>query len=717
MSALRGLRIIELSSRAAGAFCTKLLADLGATVIKIEPGGDPGRASASEFRYLNTGKSSVAADAIDLLELLRDVDVLVDDADHPALADIDLDALDRLVWCSIRPFGLDGPYAPYRATPLTTFQAGGEGHLLPSGVGFTMFPDRPPLQIAPGVVEHDSGVTAAVAVLGALHQRHRTHRGQRIEVSDQEAQLALNRTRLSRYNNDGVVMHRSPSPYPVGGMMACRDGYVQLVGIREEQWKKVFGDAPFASAKDQLPIWCRGRSKHEVATLLADAGCAVGEYLEPPELLDSEQLRHRQFFQHVDGDELPGAPYRLSRTPVVLAPPQALGSFTGFTEPRWTDLGGPAGAPLEGVRVIDFTWAAAGPYATLLLALLGADVIKVESPRNPDPARRGFLADYGGPERSPNYNELNLNKRSICIDLADAGGRRAVESLIATSDVVVENFRPGVIARLGFAPERLLAAYPRLVVASSSANGSTGPEAHAAGLASIFGATGGLSTQTGYADGPPSEIGESTDYRSANFLALAILAALAYRDRTGEGQYIDLASREAVIALAPYGLLRTGNQEALRMGNRHRQHAPHNVYRCAGDDAWVAIAITDDVMWQSMCSVLGRDHWRTLDAAARRRDEGQLDGAIAQWTSTRSPHEAFIDLQAVGVAAAPSFTNEQLATDPHLAARGVFVEVEHPVIGRQRVMRAPWRMSSSACRVKRHGPLLDQDRAIVEEDR
>ncbi len=235
----------------------------------------------------------------------------------------------------------------------------------------------------------------------------------------------------------------------------------------------------------------------------------------------------------------------------------------------------PPGRGLEGVRVLDFTWAAAGPYATCLLALLGADVVKVESTRRPDPARRGFLADYGGINRSPNFNEINLGKRSFQVDLSQPDGLDLADRLVDWADVVVDNFRPGVMDRFGFGAASLLQRRPDLLVVSSSANGSTGPDARAAGLASIFGATGGMSEQTGYVDGPPTEIGESTDYRSANAMAVAILAALLHRARTGQGQHIDLASREVVVASAPDALL--AGQLGVELGQSHRERAPRDV--------------------------------------------------------------------------------------------------------------------------------------------
>jgi benzylsuccinate CoA-transferase BbsF subunit len=413
---------------------------------------------------------------------------------------------------------------------------------------------------------------------------------------------------------------------------------------------------------------------------------------------------------------------------VRLRPAPRLGSSLGFHARRValapslpSDASRQHDAPLlDGVRIVDFTWAAAGPYATLLLALLGAEVVKVESSRRPDPARRGFLADYGGTNRSPNFNELNLNKRSFRVDLTRPEGLDLVRRLIARADVVVDNFRPGVMGRLGLGPDVLLAEHPGLVVASSSGSGSTGPEAASAGLASVFGAAGGLSTQTGYDDGPPSEIGESTDYRSANALTVAILAALLHRARTGEGQHVDLSSREVVIASAPDALLAhlVGSTWEPRIGNRHREMAPHDVYRCQGDDQWLAVAVRDEDEWAGLCRVLSRDDWVPAypSPAARRQASAAIDQAIDAWTATRSKEEAFHVLQGAGVPAAPVMSNADLAGDAHLAARGMFCEVVHPEIGRQRVLAAPWHFSDDVCGVRRHGPLLGADNRFVLEE-
>jgi crotonobetainyl-CoA:carnitine CoA-transferase CaiB-like acyl-CoA transferase len=664
--------------------------------------------------------------------------VIVTDRPAPALESLgELDEKTTLV--SITPFGLTGPYSGYRAHHLVTFHAGSEGSILPSGIGWKLFPDRPPIQIGGDVAEFDAGWNAAVAVLAACYDRLQTGRGQWVDVSAQESQLTLNRTRLSRFNNDGVTLHREGSRYGFFGMIACRDGWVQLVGLTPAQWDSLAASpeadeladpsvataaaraTDFAAASEALIGWCKKRSKADVVRILAPLGAPIGAYAQPADLLTSPQLEHREFFREIEdgrGSQLhiPGPPFRLSATPVEIRSAPAIGSSTGFRTESPALVGLSSGRGLEGVRVLDFTWAAAGPYATCLLALLGAEVVKVESSTRPDPARRGFLADYGGIDRSPNFNEINLNKRSFQVDLSRPEGLALAHRLTDWADVIVDNFRPGVMSRFRLDAETLLARRPDLIVASSSANGATGPEAMSAGLASIFGATGGLSEQTGYADGPPTEIGESTDYRSANALTVGILAALLHRARTGEGQHVDVSSREVVVASSPDALLahELGIAWETRIGNDHRDMSPHNVYPSAADDEWVAVAVGNEVEWTALCTELGRADWvrQYPTASTRRAASNEINAAIVEWTRSRSAREAFVVLQSAGVPATAVMTNEALASDPHLIDRKVFVDLVHPEIGPTRVMRAPWLFSDLSCDL-RHGPLIGQDNEYV----
>ncbi len=747
--ALVGWRVLEIADGVSASFCSKVLSDLGAEVMKVEPQGGhssriapPRRSDAApedpggRFVYLNTGKSSVVVgdgperDA-DLDRLAGFCDVVVTDD----LAWVERNALPpRVIEVVVTPWGATGPARRWRATHLVSFHAAGEGSILPSGPGWLQFPDRPPLQLGSEIAHFDAGWNAAVAALAAMYDRLRTGVGQRIDVSAQESELTLNRTRLSRFNNDGVVLRRDGGRYGTMGMIGCRDGWVQLVGMTPDQWDALARSADAGELSDPaiatrasraenpelaaaaIKRWCEGLDSADIVRILSSLGAPVGAYATTADLQKSEQLAHRGFFRAVDDRRggqilLPGPPYRLSKTPVIVGPPPAVGTAFEF---RSSGPGSPsmeAGRVLAGVRILDFTWAAAGPYATALLAFLGADVVKVESTRRPDPARRGFLADYGGINCSPNFNELNLNKRSFQVDLTQPDGLALGNRLVEWADVVVDNFRPGVMARFGFDATALVAKRPDLIVASSSANGSTGPDALAAGLASIFGATGGLSEQTGYEDGPPTEIGESTDYRSGNALAVGILAALLHKAQTGEGQVVDVSSREVVIASAPDAFLaqQLGVVWQPRIGNGHREHAPHGVYRAAGTDEWIAIAVVDEQSWSGLCQAMGADDLidRYPTAQSRRLAAGEIDAAVGRWTSQHSPQGLGETLQARGVPATAVMTNEMLASDPHLAERNVFVEINHPEIGRSVVMRPPWRFSGLEFEL-RHGPLIGE---------
>jgi crotonobetainyl-CoA:carnitine CoA-transferase CaiB-like acyl-CoA transferase len=756
--ALEGWRVLEVAGGVPAAFCGKILAGLGADVLMVEPeSGHPGRAAeprradglSARFAYLSASKRSIvvpdgAPGIARVRTLLGESDLLVTDLDRAPLDELLVES-GNLVVVAVRPFGCTGPAASRRAHHLTVFHASGEGSTLPSGLGWDLFPERAPLQLGSDVGHFDAGWNAAAGAIAACYDLMRSGEGLRLDVSVQESVLSLNRTRMNTFHNEGVLVGRGKGRNIVNGIFRCADGWAELIGLRDDHWERFlalpdganFGSGRFATAesragnpaalRDALGEWCGPRSKFDVAQVFSGIGAAAGIYAEPEDIMASEQLAHRAFLQQVDDGRggrvtLPGAPYRLSRTPATSRAAPGLGSADGFVsrESRPAAAGnGPTGRLLEGLRVLDFTWAAAGPYATLLLGFLGADVIKVESARRLDPARSGFVARYDGVDRSPVYNELNLNKRSFQVDLTQPEGAAIVRQLVAHVDVVVDNFRPGVMDRFGLGPEALLAAYPHLVVASSSANGSTGPDAMGAGYASIFAATGGLGVQTGYPDGPPTESQDPMDYRSGAAFAVGILAALVHRCRRGEGQHVDLSSCEVAVASAPDALLAraVGVQWQPRVGNGHRTMTPHDVFPCA-DRGWVAIAVGDETEWAGLCRVLGRDDWteRFGEVEARRATEGTLRDAISEWTRSRSAPEAAAALQGAGVAAEPVASFDMLADDPHLAARGTFIDIEHPKLGLQRVMDAPWRFSAPWRAVRQPGPLLGADNESVLRD-
>jgi benzylsuccinate CoA-transferase BbsF subunit len=377
--------------------------------------------------------------------------------------------------------------------------------------------------------------------------------------------------------------------------------------------------------------------------------------------------------------------------------------------------------PLEGVRIADFTWAWAGPYATELLAFLGAEVIKIESSHRPDHARIRSLTlglSTKHLDNSPVFNDLNLNKMSLALDLSKPKAIDIARKLVAVSDVVTENYRPGVMDKLGLGYDVLKSIKPDIVMLSSSALGSEGPESGYAGFAPTFAALGGAAHLTGYPDKRPVPLMGSSDLRSASTSAFAILVALYHRACTGEGQYVDLSSTETIainISDAIIDYMMNG-RVAVRKGNRDESMAPHNVYPCK-NDRWVSIVIATEDEWKSFCLALGNPVWaaeeRFSDAHRRWLNQDELDKLIGEWTVNYTHYEAMELLQKAGVAAVAALQGVELYSDPHLKERNVSVEVVHPNVGKRVALGPPWKFSATPARVKHCGPLLGEHTEYV----
>lgn len=376
--------------------------------------------------------------------------------------------------------------------------------------------------------------------------------------------------------------------------------------------------------------------------------------------------------------------------------------------------------PLSGVRVLDFTWAWAGPFGTLQLAHLGAEVIRVETETRPLCVSRSippFADDVAGHNRAGYFNQYNQGKRSILLNLRHPEALEIAYQLVKHCDVVTENFAAGVSEKLGLGYEELKQYKPDLVMISMSGYGQTGPYRRFLGYGPPASALSGLFWATGYAGGEPSEIGVSyPDPNAGIFGAYAITAALLHRDMTGEGQYIDQSQWEATLPLMAEGLLEydINGREPVRDGNHDRMMAPHNCYKAAGDDdKWVSIAVGSDQEWIALAGAIERPELagdqRFSTAAARKKNEQALDEIITAWTRERDRWETAEALQKVGVAAFPSLSNKDMATDPHLMERGYLVSLDHPEIGRRIHAGIPWKMSGTPCEVKSPAPLLGVD--------
>lgn len=377
---------------------------------------------------------------------------------------------------------------------------------------------------------------------------------------------------------------------------------------------------------------------------------------------------------------------------------------------------------LKGIRVADFSWVWAGPLATLLLSFMGAEVIKIESRKRIDQTRHGSITtgdSFSNFDASPIFNNANLNKKGVTIDLSRPEGAELAKRIVAVSDVAIENMRSGVMDKLGLGYKELVKVKPDIVMLSSSGFGSSGPYREYAGYAPIFAAFGGLAHLTGYEDGAPNTMSGVMDLRVGTVSAFAILAALIHRQKTGEGQYIDVSSTECISTLVGPQLMeytmnkrspqRTGNQDAIM--------APHNCYRCKGNDKWISIAVATDEEWNALCRVMGDPAWTReedfSDGVSRWKHRAKLDEHMGRWTINHTHYEVMEMLQRAGVAAMPSFNAEEILSDPHIKARGVIGEVDHPVLGRKVVLNPSWKHSETPARIHKASPLLGEDNEEV----
>lgn len=377
---------------------------------------------------------------------------------------------------------------------------------------------------------------------------------------------------------------------------------------------------------------------------------------------------------------------------------------------------------LSGIRIADFSWIWAGPYAASLLAYMGAEVIKIESRGRIDQTRKGTMMDtddFDGLNYSPTFNNANLNKMGVSLNLATPEGVRLAREIVKNCDVVISNMRPGKMDKLGLGYEDFKKIKPDIIMIESSGFGSTGPYRGYAGFAPIFASFGGLAYLTGYEDGTPNVMSGVQDMRAGTASAFIVLAALYNKKRTGEGQYIDLSSSECLSSLiGPELMDYTMNRRSpRRKGNKDEIMAPHGCYRCAGEDKWISIAAASDAEWKALCCIMGNPQWCRAkeyeSMLGRWEHQEELDRHISEWTAGYSSHELMEKLQEAGVAAMPSFDAEEILKDPHTKARGLFVDVEHPRLGTQTVMGPAWKFSETPARIRKAAPLIGEDNETV----
>jgi len=764
---LADLRVVDLSSWIGGAYCTKLLADGGAEVVKVEaPGGDPLRRwSASGaaipakrdgalFNYLHASKQSVVvdpespADMASVRDLLESAQAVVWSAgspvaEHPALAPrtIGLEH-PHLVVTAISPFGLEGPWSDRAATEFT-LQAWSGGIVgLARGL-----PERAPVYVGGQIGEWLAGLFAAIGTLAAGWRGDA--RGELVDVSMLES-LATCLTYYPVTFNDqlGHPMRRRRF-IPTPGVGAASDGLVGLGVGTGQQWldfcalvehpewtedPKLFLDR--TALAPAIAQWIAAHTVDEVLDLtsafrIPNAPIANGE-----NATTFEHFRVRETFRAnpSDGAANPRPPFRFGsmglRAPGAAPRLGAQSIEDVLRDPGPDQTASPAstaGLPFEGLRVLDMTAFWAGPLAGHVLALLGAEVIHLESSSRPD----GVRLVGGVPqteerfwERGPIFAALNTNKKSLTLDLRNPRGNELLRKFVATCDVVIENYTPRVLEQLGLDYESLRRERPDLIMVRMPGFGLDGPWRDEAAFAFVIEDASGLTWLTGHPDLLPFEPYTVGDPNAGLHALFGLLLALQHRRQSGEGGLVEVAmvdaalnvTAEQVIEHSAYGAL------LMREGNRGPCAAPQNLYQAAGpdehgrDDSWVAIAVASDDQWRALRAAMGNPEWssdpKLESPTGRVQEHDRIDAMLGEWCRARPADEIVDLLWPAGVPVGKVVQPHHQPDLPPMEFRQFFEVLHHPVIGPSRYSTLPMRFSRGPERWhRRHAPLLGEHNA------
>lgn len=795
VGALDGLKVVELPCfdpmpYFAAAMAGKLLGDLGAEVIKVEPPGEGAaerrwgpfrganrdRETTGLHLYLNTNKLGVTIDlgearGRELVErLLADADILIN-PNAPALnrriglLPNDLIArFPRLVVVSTTFFGTDSPYRDLRGGDLVATHMSVVGYGTPMQQ-VTDPAKHPPLRLGGRQSDYVTGYTAAAAALCAIHGRKRNGgAGMHVDVSQWLAMVQMCRPELSIYTHESpegayrrrlLIRKKTSLQY----MFPCKDGWVSFALATNRHWrgtKKLMGNPEWAEAEmfstiearlansDALEAvlceWLTTRGKQEVFDLAQAEHVPAFPVNTPGEVANNPQYAARGYFvdcaHPVAGTvRMPGAPMILSRTPWRLRTPaprlgehnaEILGKRLGL-EPEEVEaiakktatlvaeaVGGssadaPASGvsrkagelPFSGIRVADFGWIYALPYATAWLGALGADVIKIESSVRPDLVR--FLSGTDGKvamNRSGIFNGINFSKRSLALNLARPEAREIARRLVRISDIASENFTSRTMRNMGLDYEELRKINPGLIMLSGTSLGQTGPFADTVGWGPTNQAFAGSSHLTGYPGGFPCAGGGTwPDFAVGIAMLFALTAALHHRERTGEGQYIDVSMCEVVTSMLPEAMMDyfMNGVEREAIGNRDPEMAPHGVFPVRGEDRWIAVAIVDDREFAALCKVLdaprlARDP-RFATTAARLTNVEALDQDVAALTRGWDRDDLAARLRERGLAATGVYSTEDLMRHPAFVESGMLVMLPHKECGPRATPGLPVRFS------------------------
>ena len=704
MSLLQGLRVVQIGDGLAAAVCGRLLADLGAYVCYIGPD-----VSTPLAAFLDYGKSVTANDPAAARNAIAAADLIVCEGQPQRIRArrYDLESFRRLnasaALVYISPFGQTGPKANDPATDLTLFFASGIARLLTGQVDDLT---EPPIR---AVGEQSAFIGGLAGACAGMHAAM-TAPGAVVDVAILEALATMAITELARAGLTGKTRARKREADGNGAtvtILPASDGYVAISPREERQWtawlsamgSPDWGNDPrFAAKADRvanwdalhalMSAWSRQYGKQWIADRAQAAHVPSFPLREPAEQLDSPQLAHRKFWSRIEFGgrtvKAPGPPFGLRVT---------IGG--GNSADR-----GAGPMPLSGIRVLDFSWVIAGPTATRYLAAMGAEIIKIEAPGRGDPGRASEL-----------HTVLGQAKQSIVLDLKKPEAVAIARALVARSDVVIENFATGVMDRLGLGADDVQALNPNLLYVSASGLGRTGPESRAVAYGTLLQCYAGFAGLNRHPDIPPRVGLAWLDPMCGLMLAFIVAAGLWHRRHTGGVARIDFSMIEAMLWTMAEPLLATQLAAPPQpRGNESSRHTPHGVYRCAGEDEWVSVAVTTDQQWQDLCALAPA----LAPMAEYRLDERQhcravIDEALAAWLHARPAAMAEAELLRAGIPAAALASARDLVHSKHLAERGFWEPYRSGVLP-----GLPWRTSFD--RAIAPAPELGADTAAVLRD-
>ncbi len=783
---LDGIRVIDLAD-ARAELAGRVLADLGAEVLRIEPpGGSPsrhrppfedGREQDSDgslyWASVALGKRSVVlditteADGGRLRALLAGADLFVESGDPGALDALGLGYDDvhelnpALIYVSVTPWGQDGPLVERPATELTLEAAGGLLSLQGDG-------DRPPVPVGYPQAAFHAGVQAAADALIALNERQHSGLGQHLDVSMQAAVVwtLMNATGYPPNEHRdppgkgddraGPPVQRVPGVTMIS-LIECADGVTfinpargaALAGVLD--WAEQEGELPGELHEIEVEDWqlmiqtgaltaeqyndafafgasfITGKTKRELQQYAVEHSLLVAPIFTAKDIADDHQLEARDYWRTVDGRHHPGLFARLSRTPVDMrsgapALDEGRALLDQPHEGASLRVSGKRPQTFDGLKVADFTWVGVGPLIVKALADHGAEVVHVESSTRVDVLRNA--PPYKDSEPHINHAQFmanfNSSKSGISLNLATEGGYEVARELIGWADVVAESFTPGTMKKLGLDWETISEGRPELIMLSSCLRGQTGPERTYGGFGTQGAALAGLHGITGWPDRPPAgPWGAYTDFIAPRYGVAAMAAALYERDRSGLGQYIDLSQVEAAIHfMEPLMLDYTVNgRVAPASGHSSLTESPHGVYRAAGTERYVAIAVENTLQWQALRSLVSGlaafEGAKFDDIDARRAEQAAIDRAISEWCADREAGAIAEQLCAAGVPASAVLRPSDLYADAQLAHREFFVTLDHSVMGPTPYDGPVTHFSETPAKLHRAGPALGEHTAYV----